>query len=934
MVREKARFPETRRLDGSVERPRFTRYFISLDERPDEEALVDEQHILRERRSFTKQLIRSFVKDNVAREAWNGAPWLVKDAVAQKLKIDTTVPAHLQHSNKIAERKAQLAQKKNGQDRTMLQFVLNPRLPELKPAPSWYPKHARPPHFAAYQQALIANRDLGRLANGRSDSAPSPAPPRAVPGPERSRGPEEGKKQQPPPPPPPPVKYPVDDLEVPPTRDGTRRPTLKYLSRTIPARTSHDASPCDIAMSSVGPMLETWNTLNVFCQVLLLDSFTFDDYVECLQLAADGVGCELFVEIHCALLKLLVEDDSEGGHILVQLPDPPEEDDEDDEDDEDEEEDGGGGGGGEAGEGSEEVEDEDEDEDEEEEEEKKKKEVENQSKRRSSSTAGPAKGEGSDAADLAVRSRSSSRNHVNGKANPRETAAKGPAAKRHRAAEMMADRDWIDRLRSRDFKNGGWEAIIVGLLDRLSLRPQIHSKCEEVLEQLAPIDLEPTQETARQQYATLDINLRATVLEMLCLLIVDLKSIRGYIENNNELMTEVRKEKVEWQRARKAAYVFHHFWSCPGGLWPSDFRPGFGRMEELRVLDEQRKLLLPQVSTPPPESDRERGGESTLNAQMGTEDEGDDREPTSATDGESSRGPGRRGRPSPNATKKRKRGEKQGEQSKQGPPGKISKVKAHFNMVLQKIERCKAKIRECEEEVAKADEDLREIECPRTKCLGKDRFWNRYWFLERNAMPWGGLPESSTADAEYANGCLWVQGPDELERRGFIDVDDEEAQRYRGMFQMTPSERKALEEGPTSLLTAKQWGYYDEPDSLDMLIGWLDTRGHRELKLRKELQTFRGKIVAHMDKRKAYIDDAARKTPEEFTTTRKSTRAKGQGDPVVHRCRRWRNTMAMGEIGHLHSDHPRPRKKGPDKKRGGNKQQGKPLTRQGTRYKF
>ena len=553
MVREKARFPETRRLDGSVERPRFTRYFISLDERPDEEALVDEQHILRERRSFTKQLIRSFVKDNVAREAWNGAPWLVKEAVAQKLKIDSTVPAHLQHSNKIAERKAQLAQKKNGQDRTMLQFVLNPRLPELKPAPSWYPKHAKPPHFAAYQQALIANRDLGRLANSRSGSAPAPAPApsKIVSGAERSPGPEDKKKQQPPPPPP--VKYPVDDLEVPPTRDGTRRPTLKYLSRTTPTRTSHDASSCDIAMDSVGPLLETWNTLNVFCQVLLLDSFTFDDYVECLQVAADGIECELFVEIHCALLKLLVKEGSEGGQILIQLPDPPEEEDEDDEDEEEEEE--------ERGEGSEEEEEEEEDED------------ENQSESRASSNAGPAKGKGLDAADLAARSPSSSRKQVNGKADPRETAAKGPPTKRHRAAEMMADRDWIERLRSRDFKNGGWEAIVVGLLNRLSLRPQLHRKCEEVLEQLAPIGLEPTQETARQRYGALDINLRATVLEMLCLLIVDLKSIRGYIENNNELMTEVRKEKVEWQRARKTAYVFHHFWPCSVGLWPSDFLP-------------------------------------------------------------------------------------------------------------------------------------------------------------------------------------------------------------------------------------------------------------------------------------------------------------------------------------------------------------------------
>jgi hypothetical protein len=250
---------------------------------------------------------------------------------------------------------------------------------------------------------------------------------------------------------------------------------------------------------------------------------------------------------------------------------------------------------------------------------------------------------------------------------------------------------------------------------------------------------------------------------------------------------------------------------------------------------------------------------------------------------------------------------------------------AQLKEVLQNIEKKKARIRECEKEIAQADDDLREIDCPRTRCLGKDRFWNRYWFLERNAMPWGGLHYSSTADAEYANGCVWVQGPDDMERAGFIDVPPDEEQRYRRAFQMTVAQRKRLEEGATSLFTARQWGYYDEPDALDKLIGWLDARGNREIRLRKELQALRGRIVTHMEKRRAYLDEqgpAGKKGgrggggggDEQQQLTRMSTRTKSQPPPPQFRCQRWKNTMALRECGHLHIDQPRPRKPPPGRK--------------------
>ena len=278
---------------------------------------------------------------------------------------------------------------------------------------------------------------------------------------------------------------------------------------------------------------------------------------------------------------------------------------------------------------------------------------------------------------------------------------------------------------------------------------------------------------------------------------------------------------------------------------------------------------------------------------------------------------------------------------------KPSKEARQLEKVLKKIEDTKEKIKEYEDEIATIENDLREADCPRTRVLGKDRFWNRYYWMERNAMPYAGLPDSSTANAGYANGCIWVQGPDDMERQGFIELSDMENDQYRRAFQMTVPERKIFEEGSTHTITAQQWGYYDDPDSLDALIGWLDVRGVREIKLRKELQAQRENISIYMRRRQGYLSNSDdRKSETSEPTTRISTRTKTYVDPAGRRCLAWKNTTALRELGHLHSEPKAPtsrRQKDktakalvveePRQTRATNRQ-GRVLSRQGTRYNF
>jgi hypothetical protein len=332
--------------------------------------------------------------------------------------------------------------------------------------------------------------------------------------------------------------------------------------------------------------------------------------------------------------------------------------------------------------------------------------------------------------------------------------------------------------------------------------------------------------------------------------------------------------------------------------------------EALKKLNEERKLLEPPPPAPTPAVEvPEANGDVTMHdAEEEVQDSHNDE--VMDTDEEVHHGRSLRRGNDRAAERKRKREAEQEKKEKAEAEAKIPKPSKQLTKLLKDIQKKQDEIRKAEEEIAILDNDLREADCPRTRVLGKDRFWNRYYWFERNGMPYAGLPTSSTADAGYANGCIWIQGPDDLEREGYIEMRPEWQNEYRCKFNMSVPERKIMEEGSTHVFNARQWGYYDDPDTVEGLIDWLDTRGNNELKLRKELIMYKDKIMDHMAKRKEYLNPSEEKSVESGNK-RMSTRGKAQmphPDHTAHRCLAWRNNTAIKELGHLHSDQPRNRK--------------------------
>ena len=528
VVRDKTRFGSKVLPDGGLTAP-FSRYFVSLDERPNEEAVVDDKHIFRDRKVFTKSVLRSFIKKSVIREAWNGAPWLVKHDVAEAYHIDTRVPQHLRYDSKLLERKQLQAQKRMSQpgdsfqSNTSSNGQMSPtgpvRLPELKPAPK--------SHKSKAQQALQAQQHhQGGLPRGGKNlftgpeagkflHLPLPGNPFQFPLSYRGQQtlPPVYTAPEPPPPPPPP-KYPIEDLQL-ETR-GVVRPQLKYLCQDPPVNVSPESkilSPfgSKILMKSVGPLLETWDTLNVYCEIFKLDSFTFDDFVEAMQIHSEEIPVQLFNEIHCAVLKVLVSSEADGGKVQIQLPEVEEEDEEDEEEEES-----------------------------------------------TAPTPEPEPKPTGRATRSSMAKLEAERLAAEMAAAEKEEEEEVEEAPKHRTEEVLGDGyDWIEHLRKRDFKDGGWELIMVGLLHQLSKKERLQESCEELLCQLAPVEDaatgEPGRETVRRRYAALDVNYRVQALQIICMLTAETKAVRAYMEDCSEQMTAYRKEKIEWQRKRKQA---------------------------------------------------------------------------------------------------------------------------------------------------------------------------------------------------------------------------------------------------------------------------------------------------------------------------------------------------------------------------------------------
>ncbi|KAF2652176.1 glycosyltransferase family 57 protein [Lophiostoma macrostomum CBS 122681] len=862
-------------------------YHITLDDSSEQLTKYKATELQRDRRVYSKLVLKQFLRSAVSREAWNGAPWTIKDHLAKRYNISTTVPetktrdavmaakkaAHAANTDSVTppanpqgmpngvngqsngQRSGSVQQQLPGQGQTtfvnfsanqlpqfhpdqashshMMQPPFNepPRQPHYQHSingrmqppfpPMGHPHHPHlhphnlPPHLAHLAQSMpppgsglpinlpFQNNFMQYQTLAPTNALQHPSIPLSRPFQ--------------------PVKYPIEDLSIKQPRISVQRPTLKFLSDDVPEGAEAPEKQTGILMKSVGSILCTWETLNVHDTIFALDSFTIDDFVDSLRFSSEEVECELLVEVHCSVLKQII---NENGKLQAPLPTVEESDESDNEED--------------------------------------------------SKTTSP-----EPEPEPPVRTTRSSlrKSEANAIVKPR-TPTPEPTKQAHKAPEFLADFDWMEQCKIRNFRDGGWQAILVGLLHSLSFNPMQKDACDEILDELVPADEEPSVESIARRYSDLDVNLRVSALDMALRLTVGTETFRDQLVAASLEMTRLRKEKIEFQKKRKEL------------------------ADELFKLDTERKIHLP-MNTPASPSDLKENHDvsmtGTENGQGDTEPS-DEEEPTVANRKLRHTKQNKRKRVS-EAAKKEKAKKAKAEAAK-------SKQQQEWEKLLASIEKKKDELRECEANITELDDDLRETLVHRSRLIGKDRFLNKYYWFEHNGMPYGGVPGSSTAEYGYANGRLWVQGPDEYE----LQPNLEEPALSQDLQELgfTVPQRKEKEEGSTHLSTSTEWGYYDDPEDLDKLMGWLDERGVRERALRKELQAFRDRIAEYMVKMKAHLSEAEdTKANGDDSTMRVSTRTKTyvDKDSTRDRCLLWTNSMMRNDLGYNHSEEYEPPRK-------------------------
>ena len=515
------------------------------------------------------------------------------------------------------------------------------------------------------------------------------------------------------------IKYPIDDLDDRLAFDAASRPRLK----------EEDA----IDNAFLGDVMSTWTFLNMFGEPLHLDSFALDDYIDALRYQESDFPCDLIIEIHCSLLKSLVNDASPPESFVV-FP---------------------------------------------------------TTQHRSSKLKNGVVAEEMDLVKLEPPSdEGSEQGTTSVDSSITDTPFLYSSLLDIRAQLTKSGNqswtDWRERIQNRDFSSGGWEYAVIGILDELGNSYRLTTPVVDILEQLLPEGEKHSRKSASANYARLDPKLKVKCIQLLVQLVCQTPTVREFIEECMSSMTELRKEKVEVQRDRKA------------------------KLEELAALEAE----LHPYETP----------EESAN--------GHDSDATELDVAVAKR--------SVKASLKRKREE-------QEELAATMKRNKEYAKRLKMVENKRQEIKECEERVVNYDLELREKDCLRLRLLGKDRFFNRYWVLEGNGIS-GSVFRGE--GPQYSSARLWVQGPSVEDATYYlggagVDLDEIPYGRVSAVDTSVVNEesvlrerillRKEREEGQSVLYDECQWGYYDNVEGVEGLLAWLNPKGTREAKLRQAI---------------------------------------------------------------------------------------------------
>ncbi|KAF9056339.1 chromatin remodeling complex protein [Panaeolus papilionaceus] len=216
----------------------------------------------RDRLSFSKSILRRFIRDCVDRDAAVASPWTVKPPIARHYGVDTVMPEETR------------------------QGVENIKKGEIdKRKKAWEDKEGPPikkqKKMTAAQEEKTEKKE--REAREKSEK-------QRLAKEEAERLAAEKKKKKP-------VRYPTEDLDI-RMSDKDKKAGMRVM-RPLANRA---CLPFNDVPSVFEAFLMTWNFLVVYGQPLHLSTFTLDEFEHALRHTAVDQPCPLLAEVHSTLI--------------------------------------------------------------------------------------------------------------------------------------------------------------------------------------------------------------------------------------------------------------------------------------------------------------------------------------------------------------------------------------------------------------------------------------------------------------------------------------------------------------------------------------------------------------------------------------------------------------------------------------------------------
>ncbi|CAO3618011.1 unnamed protein product [Mucor fragilis] len=402
---------------------------------------------------------------------------------------------------------------------------------------------------------------------------------------------------------------------------------------------------------------------------------------------------------------------------------------------------------------------------------------------------------------------------------------------------------WDSKELRANYERRGWETTLIGCINDIAT-PELLPSIDDLLRHLNP-KLNSSAADREKQYPTLSIKQKLDILEFLVHVVNESAIIKNYMEYCQDQLTDFRKHKVELNKESKALAA--------------------KRIE----MDKRDKLEKSE------DNNEEDEGEESASENSDNSNEDSDTESDSSETRLGNRKRRKMSRQEKLKQKQKARQEMEIQRKKQyAEQRQIAKVK---NQEQRSRMNERRKLEE-DERVIKRKEDhieknMRRYMTLRIRPLGRDRFNNRYIYLDNVGV-------SNT----YGTGRLYVSSPTDIDiqmmmERDFAGSDlPDRAWGYGGghwfiiklmQEQGFAEETEWLDKRVHELKTSQPseyrgwWKYYSEPEEIEQLLSWLNPKGVREQKLKAELLKQQPNILDSFRKRTNALAKEASPAPEE-----------------------------------------------------------------------